>query len=238
MAGEEIRQLTGFEMGLLFIVILFVLGIVALGFFWLSRKYPKHQQKLDPIYKGTFLVMAIYLVFMITPAVFGFIEPETVKKNSFWFIIAAVLLIAWYGFVVPYLLRKPIPTIKLWGRYVLPEVRHLFGGENYQGDAYRPPFIASEVMPSMNSPYLKNIGSQSSLMEVFLTQHVYGNRATGNTFAVLSIRDKFTGEGLKRHLNPPLNVVTELLGREVARSYEHPIEEYDTQQPEQKVVTQ
>jgi len=237
MAEEIINPLTGFEIGLLFIAVIFVLGIIALGFFYLSRKYPQQKQKLDPIYKGTFLVILIYLVFMITPAVFGFIEPETVKKNSWWFIVAAVLLIAWYGFVVPYFIRRPIPTIKLWERYVKPEISHLFQGEDYMGTAYRPPFLFSRVIPSAYSLYLQKTGIEVELVEVFLTQHVFGNKSTGNIFSVLSIRDKFTGEGLERHLNPPLSIVNELLGREVTRSYKQQIEEYGTQEPEQKVTT-
>ena len=240
MAEETIAQiakpLTQFEMGLLFIIALLILTTAGVILFWIIRTNPQQKPKLDPIYKGTYLSILLYIAFVITPAVFGFIEPETAKKATIWFVGVTLILVAFYGFIVPFFLNKPIPTEKLWEQYVLPEVRHLFGGENYQGDAYRPPFVFSRVIPSAYSTYLQESGIKATLVEIFLTQHVYGNKLTGNTFQVLSIRDKITGEGLERHMNPPLSIVNELLGREVARSYKQPLEEYDTETPQIKRV--
>lgn len=236
MAEEAIaKSLTQFELGLLFAAALLIAVTAAVIIFWIIRTHPQKRAKLDPIYKGTFISIMLYLAFVITPAVFGFIEPETARKATWYFVAITILLVAFYGFVVPFFLNKPIPTIKLWEQYVLPEVRHLFGGENYQGDAYRHPFLFSRVIPSAYSAYLEGRGIKSTLVEIFLTQHVYGNKSTGNIFQVLSIRDKLTGEGLERHINPPLSIVNELLGREVARSYNQPLEEYDTE-PEIKKV--
>lgn len=234
---EAIKQgLTSFELGLLFTLVLLILVTAAVFLFWIIRTHPQQKAKLDPIYKGTFLSILLYIVFVITPFIFGIIEKETAKKASFWFIGVTIALVAFYGFIVPFFLNKPIPTIKLWEQYVLPEVRALFGGENYHGDAYRPPFLFSRVIPSTYSTYLQESGIKATLVEVFLTQHVYGNRNTGNIFSVLSIRDKMTGEGLERHMNPPLSIVNELLGREVTRSYKQQLEEYDTQSIEPKRV--
>ena len=229
--GISEHPMSQFQLGLLFVSVLITVMIFGLFIFYISRKYPRERAKLDPIYKGTFISILLYIAFVITPAVFGFIEPETAKKATLWFIGITIALVAFYGFILPYFLRRPISTEKLFSRYVMPQIRELFGGENYQGIAYRPALVVTEVMPSTNNPYLRNIGSTASLMQVFLTQHIFGNRKTGNIFSILSVRDKFTGEDLKLHLNPPLSVINDLLGREISRSYKQQLEEYETEQP-------
>jgi len=224
-------ELTSFQTGLLFTAIILIIAVVIIALFFISRKYPKEKQKLDPIYKAVLIVAILYIVFMLTPAIFGFIDKETIKERSWYFVIAAILLVVWYGVIVPYWLKRPISTIKLLNLYVLPDIRELYGGEMYKGDAYIPPFEASVVIPSENRG-LKDIGNLSTLVEVFLVNIVYGGM--GTRFQVLEVRDKFTGEGLRHQKNPSMSMVNALLEREVARSEIEPINEYDMPQPKQE----
>src|SRR3990167_5413512 len=78
-------------------------------------------------------------IVIIIPIILGFIDKETIKERSWYFVIAAILLVVWYGVIVPFWLKRPIPTIKLLNLYVLPDIRELYGGEMYKGDAYIPP---------------------------------------------------------------------------------------------------
>lgn len=219
------ENLTDFQLGILLVGVLFVICLTILGLFLVSRRYPKETTKLDPIYKGVFIILLIFLVH-VTVVIFTDITTESLTKAVKWYVIATILLVAFYGFVLPYILRKPKSTIKLLNEYVIPDARKLYGGDVYKGVAAVPLFLFSRVVPSAYSKYLQELGQAPSLVEVFLIRMVYGGK--GTMFDVLEIRDKFTGEGLEHHKNPPLSILNDLLGREVARSYEKPSEEYET----------
>lgn len=224
MAEETIVQgLTPFQWSIIILFLIFILALLMGWIYYINRKHPQAKGKLDPLYKAVFIVAFIFILHL-TAILFGVLEKESMKSSIWWYIGAAILLVGFYAIYVPYILKKPIPTKKLWKKYVLPDVRDLFQGEIYKGEAYVPPFLFSRVIPSKYSQSLQQKGIHSDLVEIFLIQVKFAN-----IFFVLEIRDKFTGEGLEHLRDPPKSIVNELLGREVARSMEEPMQEYDSQ---------
>lgn len=216
---DTLNNLTPFQWSLLFLLLVLIIVIGLVMMFWISRKYPsKHKATLDPIFKAILIIVIMFLMHL-TAVVFGVLERETLRKSVKWYIVAGIFLIIWYVFIVPYFLNRPIPTWKLYQRYVLPDIRRLYEAEPYIGDAYHSAFQLSRVIPSA---YLKEYQERgvNSLLEVFLVGVKHAN-----AFFVLMVRDKFTGESMENIKNPQLSKVNEYMGREVMSAYKEQLKE-------------
>ncbi len=206
------QGLTQFQLGLivvgLFLAIVILIGII----FWVSRRYPKKKEKLDPVYKGVFLVLIIFLVHAAAVAI-GVLTIDSIQDNLHWYGLAIVLAIIFY-MAVGYFAKRTIPGWKLWKLYVLPEVNKFFKGSPYKGVGYADPVTYHRVLEVAKSRFLREEGVDAEKVQVFLGRAIFSN-----VFIYIAVANKHTGEVVMLHKNPPLSIQQELLGKDFVPSY-------------------
>src|SRR3990167_6911512 len=206
-------DLTQFQWALIFIALILGIGIVIVILFWIARKYPsKDTGRTDPFIK-TIIIVGLLLIIHVGLIAFGILEQQSLEENIKYYLWLGIILLLWYAVIVPFFLKQPIPTYKLFKRYVMPDIRQLYGGTIYTGQAYLDNFIWSMVVPSEHSTYMQEQGIFNEMVECFLIQV-----KSTNPFFVFAIRDKFSGEGLRMHKNPPVSLLNSYLGKEVTKS--------------------
>ena len=202
--------------------------MIAGWMYYVSRKYPKRTEKRDPLQKA-FTLWIMLLIGYGLIVIFGFRSQEEAKGDVKYLVIALFLLIAIYG-IVSWLINKPIPSHKLYIKYVLPDVKRFWNAEPYAGQAYFNGMIFHKVIDVERSPrmkqYLIEMGKTAEKMDVFFGQAMFGN-----VFKYLAVRDKYTGEDVMMARPPILteSLLMKFLGEDIVSSFSPTVNEYDTQ---------
>lgn len=218
---EGIKALSQFQLGIIVAILWIGIVVLILGVFWIKRKYPQKAEKLDPVYKGVFIILIIFLVH-VTAVAIGVLTMESIQNNLKYYGAAIIIAIVFYS-LVGWFRRHTIPGWKLYKDYVLPEVKRFLQGEPYKGKGYSDPITYHRVLEVSKSKYLKEQGVEGEKVQVFL-----GRAYFGNVFKYIAVANKHTGEVVMLHKNPPLSIQQELLGKDFVSSFEKPLEEFDT----------
>lgn len=217
-------ELTSFQWALVFVLIFFILVVALIFVFWISRKYPaKKSSTADPFIRVVVIVGLLILIHIGLIA-FGILSKESLEKNIKWYLIGGVALLLFY-LIYAFFRKRSIQTEKLFRQYVVPEAKALFGGELYVGPSYLDGFLWSMVIPAQLSEYMREVGIFNEKVECFFFQLKHSN-----PFSVFAIRDKFTGEGLRLHKNPPVSLLNSYLGKEVTKSMTEQLREGNMEQ--------
>lgn len=224
--AQTATNLSQFQLGI--VVSLLWIGVVILiiGVYWISKRYPKKKEKLDPIYKGVFLVLLIFLVHATAVAI-GVLSQDTLKENLYLYAIAIVVAIIFYS-LVGFFANRTIPSWKLWKNYVLPEIKRFWGAEPYKGKGYGMAMSFYQTIEGTNKSALlarEGIEIDAEKVQVFIGKVIFAN-----IFEYLAVANKKTGEILRLQARPPLSQKQELTTRDFISSYQHPLEEFDTKE--------
>lgn len=225
-------ELTSFQWALVFVLLIAVIIVALVIVFWISRKYPsKKSTTADPFIK-VIIIMGLLILIHIGLIAFGVLSKESLEKNIKYYFIAGIILLLIY-LIIALFWKRPIPTYTLFHKYLVPEAKSLLGGELYKGTAYVDGFMWSMVIPAQLSEYMRESGIFNEKVEVFLFQMKHGN-----IFLVMGIRDKFTGEGLRLHKNPPTSLLNSYLGKEVTKSMTEQLKEFNKEDTQNADDTQ
>ena len=207
------------------IAILFAVTVAGIVFaFYISRKYPKRVAKVNPLYQAVYLFALLFALYLVS-FLLGLRTRENFQKDFKWILGTGILLVAFF-MLVSWLSKRPIKSIVLYNKYIIPDAREYWKAEVYTGAAYALGMLAHKVIDVQKNKYTSDLGVIEDKVDVFLCQM----KAAGNIRKFLSVRNKFTGEDLQMMENPSLEVQRELFGEEVISSYQHPLSAYDTQQ--------
>jgi len=204
-------------------------AIIIVGLYYINKKYPEKERKLDPILKSVLIVGGFLSIFIIAVAT-GVIEKEWLQQNLKWFIIALILLIAFYTYVA-YRLRRPIPFNKRF-RIALSDADEYYKGKPVLDMAHFPTILYHNVfegkLPEKTGRELQ-IELMTGTVDVFLLE-----LKSNVVFSLLIVLNVFTGENIKMVYNPSYSLQEELLGKEAVSVYKEFKEEFEEKEEEQQ----
>lgn len=230
VVAQETTKLTSLQLGVIVAILWIGVVILIIGLYWLSKKYPTRKGKIDPVYKGIFLILIVMLAHITVIAV-GALPQDSLENNLYLYGIAIVVAIIFYS-IVSFYQKRVIPSYKLWKNYVLPEIKRFWNAEPYKGIGYGKAMTFYQVIEgTQKTKYL----TEEQAQEAEKVQVFMGKVFFATIFEYIAVANKKTGEILRLQEKPPLSQKQELTTREFISSQKQPLEEYGTKEEEIEV---
>lgn len=227
IAAEQ--QFTPLQLGVIISIMWIGVVVLILGLYYLNKKYPSKKGKLDPIYKGVFLVLLVVLTHLTFVAV-GALPQDSIQNNLWAYGFALAAAIGFYA-VTSYYSNRVIPSHKLWKDYVLPEIKRFWNAEPYIGKGYGMAMTFYQVIEgNKKQQVMQELGVEEDVEKV---QVFMGKVYFANIFEYMAVANKKTGEILRLQERPPLSQKQDLTKRDFMSSEKKQLEEYDTKPQEE-----
>lgn len=212
------EQNTLYVVGL--IVFLFAFVLLVLGIIYLNKKYPDPKKKTDPIFKSFIIVGTILSLFVLIELLGG-LERGWVQKHLIFFIIALILLFAFYTFVA-YYGKRAWPFEKLYNK-ALKDIRIYYNARPYKGMAYFPGLLFHTTVESRET--LATFGVPEKLTSAVDAMWI---RVKGSIITtVLIILNIYNGHNVKMVLAPPISMIQKIMSQEPINVYEAALKEFE-----------